>query len=77
LVPLAQALEAAAARVDRRLLLVRREHLLLAALVVQGELQALGVPEVQFLYLLPPVLAAAAVVEGLIFKLVLGVLEFR
>jgi len=77
LVPVLPALVAAAARVVRPLLLAQQEHLPLAVLVAQGGLQALEVPEVQFLYPLPSVQTAAAAAAGLILKLVLRVLPFR
>ena len=66
LVPLLPAAAAAAAREDRRLLLAQREQLLLAAPVVQGELQALGALEVRQLQAPLPVLMEAAAVVGLV-----------
>jgi hypothetical protein len=68
---LVRVLAAAAVRVDRRLLLVRQEHLPLAALAAQGELQAPGVPEPRCLYAPLRVQTAAAAVADLVVNTVL------
>lgn len=57
---------AAAARADRRLPLVRQEQFPLAVLAAQGELQALGVLELQRVHLQPLALTAAAAAVGLV-----------
>ena len=81
LVPLLPAMEEAAARVDRHLLLVPQEHLPLAVLAGQGELQALGVPEPRQLQAPPQVLTAAVAAAGLVLfhltKMVAWGLQFR
>ena len=66
LVPLIPAKAAAAARVDRHPLLVQREHLPLAVMAAQGELQALVALEPRQLQAPLPVLMAVAVAVVLV-----------
>ena len=79
LLPLIPAVEAVAARVDRRLPLVRQEQFPLAVLAGQGELWALGALEAQQAPKLASASKAAAVAAGLVLyppiTMVVGVIQ--